>query len=187
MGDAPPPHRSPRRLCHPATVRIGFVSCLTAVVAAAGFAVVAPAASTPATRWLSWDSARHTAQLLLLAGDGGANNGFNFDGYGRGRLLVRIPVGWRLSVTCRNVASRRNSCAVVHGAGTTTPAFPGAATPSPTLGVSPGKTARFTFIATRVGTFRIACLVPGHEQARMWDVLDVVRGGVPSISVRTGF
>ena len=41
--------------------------------------------------------------------------------------------------------------------------------------------------ASRAGTYRIACLVPGHEEARMWDVLVV--GGVkrPSISTRTGF
>jgi hypothetical protein len=163
------------------------LACLAATAATLGLAVVAPAASTPATRWLSWNQAQHTAQLLLLAGDGGANNGFNFDGYGRGKLLVRIPVGWRLTVTCRNVGARRNSCAVVRGAGTTAPAFPGAATPLPTLGVPPGQTARFTFIATRVGTFRIACLVPGHEEARMWAVLDVVPDGAPGIAVRTGF
>jgi uncharacterized cupredoxin-like copper-binding protein len=41
-------------------------------------------------------------------------------------------------------------------------------------------------VARRTGSFRIACLVPGHEQARMWDVLDVVRGGHPSIAARPG-
>jgi uncharacterized cupredoxin-like copper-binding protein len=44
----------------------------------------------------------------------------------------------------------------------------------------------FSFVARRAGSFRIACLVPGHEQARMWDVLEVARGGQPSISVRPG-
>lgn len=168
-------------------MRTGLVTCLAATAATLGIAVVSQGASPPVTHWLSWNPATHTAWLLLLAGDGSANNGFNFDGYGRGRLLVRIPVGWRLTVTCRNAGARRNSCAVVHGAGTTVPAFPGAATPSPLVGLRPGGTARFTFAATRVGTFRIACLVPGHEEARMWDVLDVAHGSAPRISVRTGF
>ena len=137
--------------------------------------------------WLSWDSARRTASLTLVAGYNGANNGFNFDGYGRGKLLVRVPLGWRVTVTCKNAGSMRNSCAIVRGPQTITPAFRGAATPTPVLGLRSGQTARFTFMASRAGTYRIACLVPGHEEARMWDVLVV--GGVkrPSISTRTGF
>jgi hypothetical protein len=145
-------------------------------------------AGSPAPgRWLSWNVARRTASLTLVAGYDAANNGFNFDGYGRGKLLVRMPLGWRVSVTCRNAASRRHSCAIVRGPQTITPAFRGAATPTPTLGLRSGQTARFTFSASRAGTYRIACLVPGHEEARMWDVLVV--GGVkhPSISTRTGF
>jgi len=137
--------------------------------------------------WLRSDAARRTAWLQLIAGFNGANNGFNFDGYGRGQLLVRVPLRWRVVVTCHDAASMRHSCAIVEGPQTTVPAFGGAATPAPTLGLRPGQTARFSFVASRAGTYRIACLVPGHEEARMWDVLVV--GGVrrPSISTRTGF
>jgi hypothetical protein len=137
--------------------------------------------------WLSWDAAYRTARLTLVAAYNNANNGFNFDGYGRGRLLVRVPVGWRVVVSCRNAGSARHSCGVVRGPQTITPAFAGAATPSPVRGLQPGQSARFVFIASRSGTYRIACLVPGNEEARMWDVLVV--GGVtrPSISIRAGF
>jgi Sulfocyanin (SoxE) domain len=137
--------------------------------------------------WLSWDPARQTASLTLVAGYNGANNSFNFDGYGRGKLLVRVPLNWRVRVTCRNAGSMRHSCAIVRGPQTITPAFRGAATPTPVVGLRSGQTARFTFTASHAGTYRIACLVPGHEEARMWDVL--VIGGVtrPSISTRTGF
>jgi sulfocyanin SoxE-like protein len=144
------------------------------------------AAASPVARYLSSSSAHHRAELTLLAGLGHANNGFNFDGYGRGGLLVRIPVGWRVVVHCTNRGGMRHSCAVVSGALGTQPAFPGAASPQPILGLSPGRTATFSFVASRVGTFRIACLVPGHMQARMWDVLDVVRTGRPTISARPG-
>jgi len=134
------------------------------------------------SQFLSWSKARRLVHLTLLAGLGGSNNGFNFDGYGRGELLVRVPVGWRVVVDCENRGGMRHSCAIVKGALTVAPAFSGAATQE----LSPGSKATFSFVARRVGTFRIACLVPGHEQARMWDVLDVTRGGKPSVSVRAG-
>ena len=158
-----------------------------AIIAAAALLVVVPAAAAGAGRWITWNAAARTVDLTLVAGYDGSNNGFNFDGYGRGRLLVQVPLGWRVTVTCRNTGSMRHSCAIVRGPMTAVPAFPGATTPDPVLGLAKGKTARFTFTASRAGTYRIACLVPGHEEARMWDVLVV--GGVrrPSIQVRTGF
>ena len=158
-----------------------------AIAAAAALLALAPAASADVGRWLSWDAAARTASLTLVAGYDGSNNGFNFDGYSRGQLLVRVPLGWRIAVTCRNAGSMRHSCAIVRGAMTAVPAFPGATSPDPVLGLRTGQTARFAFTASRAGTYRIACLVPGHEQARMWDVLVV--GGVkrPSISTRPGF
>jgi hypothetical protein len=137
-------------------------------------------------RFLTWNAKARVAHLVLLAGLGGENNGFNFGGYGRGELLVTIPVGWRVVVDCENRGRARHSCAVVAGPLATRPAFPGAATPAPLEGLGPGARATFAFRASRVGSFRIACLVPGHEQARQWDVLDVVRGRRPSISARPG-
>jgi Sulfocyanin (SoxE) domain len=166
--------------------RLALPLFATATAALASAAVL-PARSPPVNSWLKWDRATRTASLTLVAGYNSANNGFNFDGYGRGQLLVRVPLGWRVAVACHNASSVRHSCAIVRGPLTITPAFRGAATPSPILGLRSGQTARFTFKASRAGSYRIACLVPGHEQARMWDVLVV--GGVkrPSISTRTGF
>jgi hypothetical protein len=65
-------------------------------------------------------------------------------------------------------------------------AFKGASVPNPTYGLQPGQSATFSFVASRTGSFRLACLVPGHEEARMWDVLEVTRGGKPSIVARPG-
>jgi hypothetical protein len=172
---------------HRRDVRVATSSLLAAAASALALAATSAGASPPAGKWLTWNAHARTASLVLVAGYDGSNNGFNFDGYGRGRLLVRIPTGWRVTVTCRNAASMRHSCAIVRGPRTAAPAFRGASTPSPLLGLRSGKTARFTFTASRPGTYRIACLVPGHEDARMWDVFVV--GGVkrPSISTRTGF
>jgi hypothetical protein len=165
---------------------IGSVVLLLTGGSTAPAGVTQPRGEPGPHRFLSWDAARHIARLTLLAGLGGENNGFNFDGYGRGRLLVTIPLGWRVVVTCENRGRRRHSCAVVKGALSARPAFPGAASPDPVAGLSSGAKAVFSFRAARVGSFRIASLVPGQEQARMWDVLDVVRGGKPSISARPG-
>jgi len=156
-------------------------------VVVAGTALSASAATPGVGRWLSWDAAQRTVALELVADYDDQNNGFNFDGYGRGKVLVRVPIGWRVAVTCRNAAPTRHSCAVVSGPQTIVPAFGGAATAAPVVGLLGGQTARFTFSASRAGTYRIASLVPGDEQARMWDVLEV--GGVdrPSISTRNGF
>lgn len=149
--------------------------------------VVALVAGKPApAQFLRTDAPHHVASIVLLAGYDSSNGGFNFSGYGRGELLIDVPIGWRVVVDCENRGGVRHSCAVVRSPLATAPAFPGAASPQPIVGLSPGSHARFSFVAARVGTFRIASLVAGQEQARMYAVLDVTRGGRPSISARPG-
>lgn len=147
---------------------------------------VAVAAKPDPHRFLRVDAASHLVSVALVAGYDSSNGGFNFDGYGRGELMVTVPVGWRVRVTCTNGSAVRHSCAVVKGAMTVRPAFPGAAVRHPLQGLRRGQTASFTFVVTKLGPFRFACLVPGHEEARMWDVLEVVRGGAASIAARAG-
>ena len=124
-------------------------------------------------QFLHVDAKHKIAAVTLVAGYDGENNGFNFDGYGRGELLVSVPNGWRVRVTCSNRAPVPNSCAVVRGPMTITPAFRGASTPNPLQGVPLGQKVTFTFVASRVGSYRFASLVAGHEDARQWDVLEV--------------
>lgn len=158
-----------------------------AAVAAASLAVAATASTKPSPRmFLQVQAARHHVDLTLIASDGTNNNGFNFDGYGRGELTVTVPVGWKVTVHCKNDGPARNSCTVVSGPDATSPAFRGATTPNPVYGLRSGASASFTFKASRVGVFRLASMVPGHERARMYDVLEVTRGGRPSISARPG-
>jgi hypothetical protein len=134
------------------------------------------------SQFLHVEAKQRTALVTLVAGYDGENNGFNFDGYGRGELVLSIPRGWRVRVTCTNRGALDHSCAVVPGPMTVTPSFRGAATPI----LPPGSSTKFSFVASRVGTFRIACLVAGHEEARMYDVLEVTRGGKPTIRARPG-
>ena len=154
---------------------------LRAVIGEAVVALsLAAKAPPPPSRFLAVDAARHRVTITLIASYDGENGGFNFDGYSR-NLMWTVPRGWKVRVVCKNRGPLRHSCAVVHGAGTTRPAFRGAATPRPHRGLAAGKTARFTFRATRKGVYRFACLVSGHEDARMWDVLEITRGGKPSV------
>ncbi|HET9091554.1 MAG TPA: sulfocyanin-like copper-binding protein [Acidimicrobiales bacterium] len=132
------------------------------------------------------DPAGRTVRLLLVASATSADGGFNFDGYGNGAMRVRVPVGWRVTVTCKNAASDlSHSCAIVTDVPivpTGAPlAFPGSSTPRPRSGTPPGATTVFSFLASRVGTYRIACLVSGHEADGMWDWFQVTSGGVPSV------
>jgi hypothetical protein len=157
-------------------------------IAAALFLCAGPAqAAHPApSRFLSVDRGHRLIRLTLVAALDGSNNGFNFDGYGRGELLVRVPLGWKVVVDCENRGGGRHSCSVVRGSLSTTPAFAGATSADPLAGLAPGAKESFSFVVNRVGTFRIASLVPGQEQARMYAVLDVTRGGRSSISARPG-
>ena len=137
-------------------------------------------APPPPSRFMAVDAHRHKVTITLIAGYNGANNGFNFDGYSR-LLMWKVPRGWTVKVVCTNRGPLRHSCAVVKGPDETKPAFPGAATPQPVIGLEAGHTARFTFRAGKTGVYRFACLVPGHEDARMYDVLKIVGGGKPSV------
>jgi sulfocyanin SoxE-like protein len=160
--------------------------CDACGVLAAGVAAAALAGKPDPGRFLSVDTRSRTVALTLVAGWDGENQGFNFDGYGRGELLVTVPLGWRVRVSCVNRGGMRHSCAVVPGPMTATPAFRGASVPDPVQGLDPGSKAAFSFVASRAGSFRLASIVPGDEEARLWDVLEVARVAKPSISARAG-
>jgi len=151
------------------------------VIAAAALALsLAVQAPPPPHKFLAVDAQRHRVTITLIASYDGANGGFNFDGYSR-FLMWTVPKGWTVRVVCENRGPLRHSCAVVQGADTAKPAFPGASIPHPQAGLEAGQKARFTFRASRTGVYRFVCLVAGHEAARMWDVLKITKGGKPSV------
>jgi sulfocyanin len=129
---------------------------------------------------LAFDASAKTVTIELLAGHSGG--GFNFNGFSNGRLKITVPENWRVTVKCTNQATTNHSCAIVAGQSDTAPAFPGAATPNPVAGLGQGQSASFSFTPDKVGTFRIVCLVPGHEGAGMWDAFVVIADGTPSVA-----
>jgi hypothetical protein len=160
--------------------------CDASGVLAVALASAAVSGKPDPRQFLHVDTRHHVAALTLVAGYDSSNNGFNFDGYGRGELLVTVPVTWRVRVTCVDRSGMRHSCAVVRGPMTAQPAFKGASVPDPTYGLQQGQSATFSFVASRPGSFRLASVVPGDEEARMYGFLEVTRGGKPSISARPG-
>lgn len=158
------------------------VSALALLAAGGSGCGASPQRSEPLSAWLSFHTSAKTASLRLIAGYNNVYGGFNFNGYGKGQVLVEVPRGWRVNVRCvNNSSSMHHSCAIVRGVSGKTPAFPGAASPGSHSGLQPRHEAVFWFLAARTGTYRIVCLVPAHEQAGMWDVLDVTHDRTPAV------
>ena len=153
---------------------------LERVIVAAAVALSLAGKPPPPRDFLAVDAQRHRVTITLIASYDETNGGFNFDGYSR-FLMWTVPRGWTVRVVCRNRGALRHSCAAVNGASSARPAFRGASTPQPQIGLESGHTARFTFRATKKGVYRLTSLVPGDEAARLWDVLKIVRHGRPSV------
>jgi len=129
---------------------------------------------------LTSDVSAKTLGFTLVAGYNGANSGFNFDGHFSGNAEIDVPQGWSVTITCNNKGPLNHSCAVVSDEAASQPLFTGAETPNPGGGLPAGKQASFTFKPDRTGTFRIVCLVPGHEPEGMWMVFRVIGSGSPA-------
>ena len=121
--------------------------------------------------------------LTLIAGYNNVNAGFNFDGAAHGQMTVTIPLGDTVDATFTNKAqgAQHNAVVIAYArslpAGSTSPAFSGAASPTPQF--KPGGAPRtstaekFSFVAGKAGTYMIVCGIAGHALAGMWDTLVV--------------
>lgn len=140
--------------------------------------------ATPTTvtldQWISYDPGTRSVTWKLVASYQGVNHGLSFDGEAFGAMQVTVPLGWSVTVDFSNAGTVIHSAAVVTATGTST-VFPGAETPNPAQGTAPGQAASFTFTASQTGSYRVACLTPGHEPAGMWASLVVSAGGLPSV------
>jgi plastocyanin len=166
----------------------GAALLVLALPAIHGVAAQNPGGPVGAVRWLVANAKSHTATLTLIAAYNNAVYGYNFDGYGNGKMIVTIPVNYRVTVIFTNKGTLPHSAVITdyskRNASSVSPAFRGAASTNPTAGIGKGKTERFSFIVSKVGTYAIVCTVPGHEAAGMWDVLRVTNGGSASVTFK---
>src|SRR5215472_17461976 len=133
----------------------------TMIVALACDPVTGTGSGTPPdpNQYLKVDAQTHTAVLTLIAGYPASDYQFNYDGYGNGQLVVKVPVGWTVTVQCANHSTVNQSCAVVADASATEPVQSEWATPNPKRWLEPGATASFDFTPQSTGSLRIASLV----------------------------
>jgi hypothetical protein len=78
---------------------------LALLAASASGRGASPRRSEPLSAWLSFDTSPKTVNLRLIAAYNDVYHGFNFNGYGKGQVLVDIPRGWRVNVHCLNNSS----------------------------------------------------------------------------------
>jgi plastocyanin len=129
--------------------------------------------------WVRWDPTTKTADVAITAAYNQVGSGFNFDGYNMGKLTITVPLGAKVVVSFTNKADLPHSVVITPYAsrnlvGNFPLAFPGSASPNAGTGAAKVKVPQvFSFTANKVGTYAIACGVPGHAVGGMWDVLKV--------------
>jgi hypothetical protein len=170
-----------------AIVSVGVLSSVGIVAIACGGGEGQPSSSSSPSaanvqQFMTMDTASQSVTFKVIGAYDNTSSGFNFDGYSNGGLTLTAPVNWKVTIACENRGSVNHSCAVVQDANATAPAITGASTSNPTVGIAPGGSESFTFTPSTAGTFRIACLVPGHEPGGMWITFTVAASGQPSIS-----
>jgi hypothetical protein len=103
-----------------------------------------------------------------------ANGGMNFNGFGRGGLVLTVPQGWSVVLHFKNEdPNLPHSAEVIPDAapmpvGPVTPAFEHATTGRLDQGFPSGQGADVRFVSGKAGPFLIFCAVPGHGAAGMW-------------------
>lgn len=110
--------------------------------------------------------------LDLLAGQGSANGGLNFNGGAKGDKTFTVPLGSVVTVKFQNLGVMPHSFVFTKGGAAPKDAevedavFKGAYAPKNVeAGLGPKGTASVTFTANKAGSYYIVCGVPGHAPA----------------------
>lgn len=155
----------------------GNKSSGTAAAASTAAASMVPYSGTD--KILAIDAAAKKVTVNLIAGEGTAANGFNFNGYANGDMQVQVPTGWTIKVSMVDDASTPHSAVVAPWDERTSnklqAAFKGSAPADYKSGIEKGDDPQtFSFAADKAGQYAVVCGVPSHAEVGMWDELDVV-------------
>jgi sulfocyanin len=130
------------------------------------------------------DAVNHKVVFKVTSALTNDNNGFNFNGYAKGKATFVVPVGWHADFIFTNNQALPHSLAVLNTLTYGPEVRPLAATPDPTRGITGNAPQYAGFTALAAGKFYLVCLVPGHIQAGMWDKFTVSSTATqPSITV----
>lgn len=166
----------------------GIAGVMALAVVAPDMPARAARHSTATPTWLVVHAKARTVTLTLIAGYNNALSGFNYDGYGNGKMVISVPRGYRVNVVFSNKAQFPHSAVFTPFADKDRQdgyplAFKGSASPDPADGLLAGSVQRFSFVAGKTGTYALVCGVPGHEPIGMWDVLKVTNGGAARLTL----
>jgi sulfocyanin len=139
--------------------------------------------------WMFDDPKTQTVTIVVTAAQTADNSGFNFDGYDKGKATFVVPAGWKVNWIFTNKAALPHSAALIQNLKTpsalTSSLGTPIATPNAMQGVAAGKTQYASFSAVEPGNFFMACLVPGHITAGMWDNFIVsTTAKAPSLQIK---
>lgn len=105
----------------------------------------------------------------VTAAASAANNGFNFNGYAKGKANFIVPAGWLVNFIFKNNQALPHSLAVINTLQPGPHVSPLAETPNPIQGLTGTGKQYAGFTTLEPGKFYLVCLVPGHLAAGMWD------------------
>src|SRR5438105_324760 len=89
------PFMTPRPVRHP--VRATACAMVLALALPGMYAAASHRPGPAATpRWLAVNEKAHAATLTLIAAYTNALSGFNFNGYGNGKMVITVPVGFKV-------------------------------------------------------------------------------------------
>jgi sulfocyanin len=131
------------------------------------------------------------AAFTVVAGQGGANGGLNFNGTSKGKLIITVPLGAAVQITLTNKGDLPHSLQIIPYTATppstaaAKPAFPGAETPNPQTGVNKGQSAVAKFTASKPGKYLFICGFPGHALLGMYGVFEVSSSASTAPSMTT--
>jgi len=120
-----------------------------------------------------------TAAFTVVAAQTAANGELNFNGVDKGRLVITVPEGAAVQLTLRNNGALPHSLEIIPYTNTLpataldTPAFPGAVTKNPQVGITKGQTAVVKFTAGKPGKYLLICGFPGHALLGMYGTFEV--------------
>ena len=124
-------------------------------------------------------AAGSSATFSLVAAQTAANGEMNFNGTAKGQLVITVPVGAAVQITLTNKGSLPHSLEIIPdtktlpAAAIPTPAFPGAVTANPQVGINKGQTATVKFTAAKPGKYLLICGFPGHALLGMYGIFNV--------------
>jgi PQQ-dependent dehydrogenase (methanol/ethanol family) len=163
-----------------------------AKVASFGGGVSAQISTKGMTRinpWMYDEPKTQTVTIIVTAAATSNNSGFNFDSYSKGKATFIVPAGWKVNWIFSNKGALPHSAALTANLQAPPALAPmGGApveTPNAMQGISAGKTQDVSFSAVDPGNDYLACLVPGHIQAGMWDHFTVsTTAKAPSLRIK---